>query len=178
MLSKSAALLAGLIHKRPLNAYEIVKQLHAMNVRWWFNVGDSTVYATLKTMEKRGIVSGVTEKAGNMPDRTVYTLTEAGEAALQDTLKAFILQFDYDATAFSIAAFLLDVFPPEERQALLEQRLAMLERCRAGLAQQLTAAWERETPAFHAANVRRMMDLVDAELCGCRRLLACCTQEP
>ncbi len=73
MLSKPAAMLAGLICKRPLNAYEIIKQLTYMNVRWWFNVGDSTVYATLKTLEKRALISGTAEKAGNMPERTVYT---------------------------------------------------------------------------------------------------------
>lgn len=145
-----------------------------MNLRWWFNIGDSTVYATLKTMEKRALIAGAAERVGNMPDRTVYTLTAAGADALRDTLRAALLQFDYDTTAFSIAAFLLDVLPPEEQAALLRQRLTLLERYRAGIAQQLTAEWEQTAPAFHAANVRRMLDIVDAERSGTQRLLASC----
>lgn len=53
MLSKPATMLLGLIYEKPLNAYEIIKLLKYMNVKWWFNIADSTVYSTLKTLEKR-----------------------------------------------------------------------------------------------------------------------------
>ena len=52
MLSKPATMLLGLIYEKPLNAYEIIKHLNYMNVKWWFNIADSTVYSTLKTLEK------------------------------------------------------------------------------------------------------------------------------
>ena len=43
MLSKSATMLLGLITHQPLNAYEIVKTLDYMNIKYWFNIGTSTV---------------------------------------------------------------------------------------------------------------------------------------
>ena len=48
MLSKSATMLLGLITHQPLNAYEIVKTLDYMNIKYWFNIRTSTVYAKLK----------------------------------------------------------------------------------------------------------------------------------
>ena len=45
MLSKPATLLLGIIYEKPLNAYEITKLLSYMNIKWWFNIADSTVYA-------------------------------------------------------------------------------------------------------------------------------------
>ena len=54
MLSKPATMLLGFIYEKPLNAYEIIKLLNYMNVKWWFNIADSTVYSTLKTLEKKG----------------------------------------------------------------------------------------------------------------------------
>ena len=45
MLSKSATMLLGLINQRPLNPYEITKQLQIMNVHRWYNIANSTVYA-------------------------------------------------------------------------------------------------------------------------------------
>ena len=51
MLSKPATMLLGFIYEKPLNAYEIIKLLNYMNVKWWFNIADSTVYSTLKTLE-------------------------------------------------------------------------------------------------------------------------------
>lgn len=68
MLSKPAALLMGILYEKPLNPYEITKLLAYMNIKWWFNVADSTVYTTLKNLEKRGLIEGAIEKAGNMPE--------------------------------------------------------------------------------------------------------------
>ena len=87
MLSKPATMLLGLIYEKPLNAYEITKLLGYMNVRWWVNIADSTVYTTIKNLEKKGFIEGETEKFGNMPDRTVYTLTVKGEKEFREAIR-------------------------------------------------------------------------------------------
>lgn len=87
MLSRPGTLVLGLIYEKPLNAYEIIKLLNYMNVKWWFNIADSTVYSTL----------------------------------------------NYDTNIFSIAAFFLDIFTLGEQQALLQERLAILQKYRTGL---------------------------------------------
>lgn len=104
-----------------------------MNVKWWFNIADSTVYSTLKTLEKKEYISGTAEKVGNMPDRTVYNLSDKGKDEFIATLKESVLQFNYDTNIFSIAAFFLDIFTPREQQALLQERLAILQKYRTGL---------------------------------------------
>lgn len=174
MLSKPATMLLGLIYEKPLNAYEIIKRLDYMNVKWWFQIADSTVYATLKTLEKKDFISGVTQKTGNMPDRTVYSLTAKGKAAFMDTLRASILQFHYDTNIFTIAAFFLDAFTFDEQCALLQKRLEILYKYRAGIEKQVNPLWESEVPAIHVANVKRMIDLTDAEIAGTNRLLESC----
>ena len=171
MLSKPATMLLGLIYEKPLNAYEIIKHLNYMNVKWWFNIADSTVYSTLKTLEKKEYIIGTTEKVGNMPDRTVYSLSNKGKDEFIATLRTSILKFNYDTNIFSIAAFFLSTFTPEERQRLLQERLAVLQKYRAGIAKQVSPLWEKEVPATHSANVKRMIDLVDAEITGTKRLL-------
>jgi len=176
MLSKPATMLLGLIYEKPLNAYEIIKQLNYMNVKWWFHIADSTVYATLKTLEKKEFIIGTTEKVGNMPDRTVYSLSDKGKKEFQDTLKTSILQFNYDTNIFSIAAFFLNTFSPAEQRELLQKRLDVLQKYRAGIEKQVNPLWESEVPAVHAANVKRMADLVDAEIKGTTRLLKSCNK--
>ena len=172
MLSKPATMLLGLIYEKPLNAYEIIKHLNYMNVKWWFNIADSTVYSTLKTLEKKGCILGTTEKIGNMPDRTVYSLSGTGRDKFTDTLKASILQFNYDTNIFSIAAFFMSTFTPNEQQELLGKRLEILQKYRTGIEKQVNPLWENEVSAVHVANVKRMLDLVDAEITGTKRLLA------
>ena len=174
MLSKPATMLLGLIYEKPLNAYEIIKLLNYMNVKWWFNIADSTVYSTLKILEKRELITGIIEKIGNMPDRTVYSLSDKGKEEFINTLRASILQFNYDTNTFSIEAFFLNVFTSDEQQKLLQERLDILQKYRAGIEKQVNPLWESEVSAIHAANVKRMIDLVDAEIAGTNRLLENC----
>ncbi len=174
MLSKPATMLLGLIYEKPHNAYEIIKLLNDMNVKWWFHIADSTVYTTLKTLEKREFITGTTEKVGHMPDRTVYSLSDKGKCEFEDTLRKSITQFNYDTNIFSIAAFFLNTFTLEEQQELLQERLRILQKYHAGIEKQISPLWENEVPAIHSANVKRMMDLVDAEITGTNRLLQSC----
>ena len=160
MLSKPATMLLGLIYEKPLNAYEITKLLGYMNVRWWFNIADSTVYTTIKNLEKKGFIEGETEKVGNMPDRTVYTLTVKGEKEFREAIRKAIVQFDYDTNIFTIAA--------------LEKRLELLQAYLVGISKQDNNLWEKEVSASHVANLKRMIDIVNAEISGTKRLLSSC----
>ena len=177
MLSKPATLLLGIIYEKPLNAYEITKLLNYMNIKWWFNIADSTVYTTLKNLEKRGLIEGTIEKVGNMSDRTVYSLTSKGADELKETIRKSILQFNYDTNIFTIAAFLMDILEKEEMKGLLEKRLNILQSYLNGIQKQDNELWEREVPATHVANLRRMIDIVNAEISGTRRLLSACGVE-
>ncbi|MCC0655188.1 PadR family transcriptional regulator [Clostridioides sp. ES-S-0123-01] len=174
MLSKPATMLLGLINEKPLNAYEIIKVLEYMNVKYWFNIADSTVYTTIKTLEKRGLILGTVKKDGNMPDKTVYTITEKGSIEFHDTLRNSILKFDYDTNIFSITAFFIEYLGKEERKKLLEKRLEVLNQYLTGIKQKDDDDWEKEVSEFHVANVKRMIDIVLAEISGTKRLLTVC----
>lgn len=171
MLSKSATMLLGLIDKKPVNAYEIIKILESMNVKWWYNIADSTVYATLRTLDKKGYIVGESEKNGNMPFRTVYSISDKGKEALRDTLKKSILSFDYDTNTFSIAAFFLDFFDVEEQVMLLKRRIEILEKYIEGIEKWISSPNDKTTPIHHVITVERMASLAKAELCGTYKLL-------
>ena len=145
-------------------------------VKWWFNIADSTVYSTLKTLEKKEYIIGTTEKVGNMPDRTVYSLSDKGKDEFIATLRTSILKFNYDTNIFSIAAFFLNTFSPCEQRELLQKRLKALQKYREGIEKQINPLWENEVSAIHSANVKRMIDLVDAEITGTNRLLDSCSK--
>ena len=59
----------------------------------------------LKTLEKKQYLVGEIQKDGNMPDKTVYSITEQGKAVFLETLRTSFLKFDYDTNIFSITAF-------------------------------------------------------------------------
>ncbi|MDB0439837.1 PadR family transcriptional regulator [Clostridioides difficile] len=159
MLSKPTTMPLGLINEKPLNAYEIIKVLEYMNVKYWFNIADSTVYTAIKTLEKRGFILGTVKKDGHMPDKTVYAITEKGSIEFHDTLRNSILKFDYDTNIFSIAAFFIECLEKEEIMNLLEKRLEILNQYLIGIKQK-DDDFEKEVSEFHVANVKRMIDIV------------------
>lgn len=112
-----------------------------------------------------------------MPDRTVYCLSDTGRDKFIDTLKASILQFNYDTNIFTIAAFFLNTFVPDEQHELLKKRLEILRNYRTGIEKQVNPLWENEVSTIHAANVKRMIGLVDAEITGTKRLLTDCSDK-
>ena len=152
MLSKPATMLLGLISHQPLNAYEIVK-----------------------TLEKKQYITGEVQKDGNMPDKTIYSITEQGTATLLDTLRTSFLKFDYDTNIFSITAFFLDCLPLEEQKALLEKRMFVLHEYLSGIQKQDTEEWEERVNSYHIANLQRMTDIVLAEISGTKRLIKAIT---
>ena len=146
MLSKSATMLLGLINQRPLNPYEIIKQLQIMNVHRWYNIANGSV-----------------EKDGNMPDKTIYSLTDKGKQEFVATLQQSILSFDYDTNIFSIAAFFIDAL--DDPQSLLSQRLKILNSYLEGIEQQITVIKD-DIPSIAKANIERTKYIVKAEIAG------------
>ena len=70
----------------------------------------------------------------------------------------------------------MNTFTPEEQQKLLQERLTVLQKYRTGIEKQVNPLWENEVSATHSANVKRMIDLVDAEITGINRLLESCNK--
>lgn len=171
MITKSAIMLLGLVNEKPLNAYEIIKQLKYMNVKWWFDIADSTVYTTLKNLQKKGFIEGKKEQEGNMPYKTIYNITKSGEEELKNTIRKICVSFDYDTVLFSIAAFYIDIFDRTEKSNLLSTRITYLNQYLKGIEKQFLILRENKIPEHHLCNVNRMIQVVKAEIYGAKELL-------
>ena len=72
MLSKISTLILGVLYEKARNPYEITKMLKDLKLRKWFNIADSTVYATINNLRKQKLIEGETTKEGRFPAKTVY----------------------------------------------------------------------------------------------------------
>lgn len=171
MLSKTMAILLGIIEQQPVNAYELNKWLSVMHVRDWYNVANSTVYATLKAAEKKGYITGSIERSGNMPDKTIYAITEKGRTTFLETIKNYLSDFDYDITAFHIALFFIEAIGRQEAAALLEDRAALLKKYEEGIDRQLKHIAQSDVPKLVGLNIKQNLYIVQAQQKGTGELL-------
>ena len=135
-----------------------------MNVKSWYEIADSTVYATIKTLEKKSYITGKVQKDGNMPDKTVYSITEAGYTELKNTLKLYIEHFEYDFVPFMIAAFFIKVFDKDSAIDLLSKRLEYLKKFYIGISEQIEMLKLQKMSPYVICNVKHDALLIKAEI--------------
>jgi len=74
--------LLGLLARRPLTGYEILKRFTRSVVFFW-NAKRSQIYAELKRMERLGFVTSRIAVQKGRPNKRRYAITPAGKAALR-----------------------------------------------------------------------------------------------
>lgn len=177
MLTKTSTIILGVIQQQPINAYEIIKTLGQLHVADWYEIADSTVYATLKTLEKKNHIAGEIRKDGNMPDKTVYSITETGYAELKMTVSSFIAKFEYDIIPFMIANFFIEVLKKDEALDHLNKRLKYLKNYNTGLLKQIEVLKSQEIPPLAICNVEHNAEVIRTEISYAERLIETVKQE-
>ena len=69
----------GILKKESMSAYDIQKLVEYRNISKWVKISTPSIYKKVLQLEQKGLISSHTEKDGKMPEKAVYTLTEAGK---------------------------------------------------------------------------------------------------
>src|SRR4051794_22606864 len=76
----------------PMHGHQIRREAQTNRAELWTDVKVGSLYSALGRMAAEGIIEAVrTEKAGNLPDRTIYAIAESGRQEL-DALRAATLR--------------------------------------------------------------------------------------
>lgn len=87
-------ILLGSLCQSPKSAYDLQKQIEARNLSRWIKIGSFTVYKKVVQYKTKGYVVSETIRNGNMPEKTLYTITPRGK----DTVKELMTQFSLAET--------------------------------------------------------------------------------
>ncbi len=126
-LTDIALTLLAVIGKTPMNGYKLIKILSS-------TVKESTVYAALRNLEKKGLISGEIRHETNMPAKKVYSLTEEGRRLLEYNLVNSLESLESSSSSFEKAIkFICTISKGEAVKAVqrhrkkLEQELSHLQ---------------------------------------------------
>lgn len=62
-----------------MSAYDIQKLVEYRNISKWVKISTPSIYKKAIQLEEKGWIKGRPVKEGKMPEKAVYTLTDAGE---------------------------------------------------------------------------------------------------
>lgn len=164
MLSNISTLILGIVEEKPVNPYEINKFLEIIKIKDWFPVAVSSVYATIKTLKSKGLIIGESMKEGNMPEKTVYSITAKGKEVLRDTIEELLSSKELDSQGFNIGTILMCHLEKVRVQELLAIRLEKIqEELNAIIKQYEYFANIDRVPAFALISLKHNMYLYEVE---------------
>jgi DNA-binding PadR family transcriptional regulator len=116
------------LYERPMHPYEVATTLRQRNKHESVRLNYGSLYAVVASLEKRGLIAAQeTMRAGRLPERTVYALTDNGRIETHDWLTYLISTPVKDYPAFEAALSFLPALPPDDVAALLAERAQALE---------------------------------------------------
>lgn len=128
MISKLSAILLGVFAEKELSAYELIKLLDDYNTSRFYPIGESTVYSTVKKLEKQGLITGKIIKQEKLPSKTVYAITEKGIEELHETISSYLDKWLQDGGEFEIGMLLSGRLRKDEIMKKLKHKLHELEK--------------------------------------------------
>jgi len=163
MLTNAETALLGLLAEGPAHAWQLQKQVEHRSMRTWTDLSQSTIYKQLGSLEAAGSVVASDEVAeGRL--RKVYAITDAGRAALAESLLGLLSDPEFPNQRIDIATYNVDQAPRDDvLRALAEYRAKVVETIEGwrGLEKYLI---ESGCPRHRLAISRRSIRLCEGDL--------------
>ena len=145
--------LLGALAREPLSGYDLARQMK-VPVGFFWSAQRSQIYPELARLEKQRLVTHQRIEQQDRPDKKVYSITEAGLAALKQWVTK--PAETPPRSEFILKAYSLWLADPEQALAFLRERerrhaeqLAAYEEARARLEREAGAELERiDSPQF------------------------------
>jgi DNA-binding PadR family transcriptional regulator len=113
----------GLLWKKPMNPYELTKLAELNVIQEWFPLTAQSIYTTIKNLERKKYITGEVVQEGNMPPKTVYSLTQIGEEKLLSDLLMGLESYEAGATDFGISIFHIGLLKQDDALKYAQKRL-------------------------------------------------------
>ncbi|MDF2990500.1 MAG: transcriptional regulator [Microbacterium sp.] len=163
-LTPLAVMILATLRESDMHPYELMRLLKERRDDRLVSLQKGTIYHTVARLERDGLLAEVgVDRDGNRPERTTYTLLDAGRQAVEDWVRAELPQVDR-ATDFRVALSEAHNLERDEVVALLDQRRALLVASADEHRTGLERAVGRHTPEQFLVELQRQTALLDAEL--------------
>jgi PadR family transcriptional regulator AphA len=152
--SPGAQAVLGLLSRQPTSGYELGSLAERTIAHFW-PITRAHIYAELARLEAAGLVTATEVSQQRRPDKRVYSITAAGEAAHDAWLAGSDLGHERRRHPLLLRVFFGDRMPPERLASLLAEERARLEADRdhfqavvAKLEGDPDAVWRRATAMY------------------------------
>ncbi len=117
------------LREKPMHPYEMATTLRSRGKEHSIKLNYGSLYTVVDNLAKHQLIeAGEAHREGRRPERTVYQLTDAGRAELEDWMSELIAVPVKEYPQFEAALSLLPVLAPEHVATLLGDRESALAK--------------------------------------------------
>jgi DNA-binding PadR family transcriptional regulator len=160
------------LRERPMHPYEMATTLRERGKEHSIKLNYGSLYTVVDNLTKHGLIEAMqAQREGRRPERTVYRLTEAGGAELDDWMSELLAVPAKEYPQFEAALSLMPVLPPDRVVALLRARTLALEQEISEVKELMVAALRAGLPRLVLIEGEYHLAMQDRELAWTRELL-------
>lgn len=127
-LTPMGVMILALLREGDMHPYEMVRLMRARRDERLLTITNGTLYHTVGRLQRAGLIDEVgIDREGNRPERTTYTLTDAGTDALVDWLRRELSVIDRPAEFRIALAEAHNLERPDVIECLRSRREALDE---------------------------------------------------
>jgi DNA-binding PadR family transcriptional regulator len=154
----------ALLSEGDMHPYEMIRLMHLRRDDRLVTITNGTVYHTVARLERAGLIAEVgVDRNGNRPERTTYTQTDAGAAAVLEWVRRELPRVDHPVE-FRVALAEAHGLDREEALALLHARRTALAEAHTSLVEGHRQARGKGVPEQYLLEIAREEALLQAEL--------------
>ncbi|WP_129668431.1 PadR family transcriptional regulator [Phytoactinopolyspora endophytica] len=118
-----------LLVERPMHPYEMSSTLKERSKQESIKLNFGSLYSVIDSLAKRGLIEvHETTREGKRPERTVYTVTDAGRTTMVDWLSELLRTPAKEFPQFEAGLSLMPALGVDDVISLLQRRLEQLRR--------------------------------------------------
>lgn len=82
----------GMVKEKEQSAYDLQKNIEYRNISKWVKVSTPSIYKKVIQLEEKGYIRGNLSRDGNMPEKSIYHITESGDKYFLELMKKISAQ--------------------------------------------------------------------------------------
>lgn len=163
-LTPLGLMVLALLSEGDMHPYEMIRLMRIRRDDRLVSITNGTMYHTVARLERAGLVAEVgVDRAGNRPERTTYTVTDAGTRAVAEWVRRELPRIDRPVE-FRVALAEAHNLDRDEVVGLLSERRELLAAARAALSDGHRSAQHKGVPAQYLLEVDRDEAMLGADL--------------
>lgn len=163
-LTPLGVMVLALLREGDMHPYEMIRLMRQRHHDRLVPITNGTFYHTVSRLERQGLLAEVgVDRDGNRPERTTYTMTDAGEHAVAEWVRAELPRIDRPME-FRVAVAESHNLDREEVIDLLTERRAALTGEHRLFTDGVAKARERQVPEQYLVQTGRQAALLAADL--------------